>query len=333
MKHVWIRRYRAWGVAFAIAMLAACSSVPGTRPASPERATVVASRPADVSPLGAHDNQGARPGTTYSVGVQDADGPSVAAALQARYASAVTACPGGLPAVSCSGVLMRATVRGAYRVWNPNPVSRTPRGVPFSWLRRDAAFSGMVFNYTNGFIVVPYQTALGLPGRYTALEVQCVYAYDADTYNRTTGLRDGCSPHDTETSTNTAPCQSQDIFNADQWLRRFEYAANRYTMQCGFRVSAGTPNAAAVFMALPAIRAKLPNEMWLHDELMVATWGQNDPRVPVEAFFFLAGSAAGLAEARANQADFQAATGHWVPVIQLTLPTSPNGPASFVYTP
>lgn len=274
-----------------------------------------------------------RGGMAHSVSVQDADGPSVAAALKARYANTVSSCPGALPAVSCSGVLMRATVRGAYRVWNPNPGSRTPRGVSFSWLRQDATFSGIVFNYTNGFIVVPYQTAMESPGRYTALEVQCIYAYDSDTYNRTGGLRDGCSPHDTEKSVNTAPCQSQGIFNAAQWLAQYRKAANRYTMQCGFRVSGGTPDAAAVFMALPAIRASLPGEMWLHDELMVTAWDQNDARVPVEAFFFLAGSAAGLAEARANQADFQAVTGHWVPVIQLTLPTSLNGPASFTYTP
>lgn len=311
----WLQRLGA--VAMSGVLMVACTVAPVYRPPASMSATRTAQGISEA---------------TQSI-VHDTEGPEVALALQARYASTAISCAGGLPAVACSGLLMRATTRGPYRVWNPNPESRTPRGVSFSWLRHDAAFSGIVFNYTNGFIVVPYQTAASSPDRYTALEVQCVYAFDADTYGRTGGLRDGCSPHDTEARTDTKPCQAQGIFNSAQWLARYRVVANRYTMQCGFRISEGTPDAAAVFMALPGIRAALPDEIGLHDEVMVGAWARDDIRMPVEAFFFLKGSVAGQAEARANQADFQVFTGHWVPVIQVTLPTRAEGAASFIYAP
>jgi hypothetical protein len=268
-----------------------------------------------------------------TVAPRDADGATVARALQARYDSTVASCPGAKPAVLCSGILLRATTRGNYHVWNPNPSSRLPRGVSFSWLRRDSAFTGTVFNYTNGFIVVPYQTAAASPSRYTALAVQCVYAFDSDTYNRTGGLGDGCAAHDTAHRVDTSPCQAQGVFTASQWLAKFRTVVDRYTDQCGFRISDGTPDAAAVFMALPAIRTALSGDVWLHNEVLLSTWAQNDSRVPVEAFYYLRGHADGLAQARANVVDFRAMTGHTVPVIELTLPTSINGPATFTYTP
>jgi hypothetical protein len=64
---------------------------------------------------------------------------------------------------------------------------------------------------------------------------------------------------------------------------------------------------------------------------MVGTWAQNDTRLPIEAFFYLAGNAAGLNEARLNQHDYNAMARRWVPVIRSTLPTVVNGLAKFEY--
>jgi hypothetical protein len=261
-------------------------------------------------------------------------GNDVAAELQRRYEDHAQACSMGgdahLPAALCSGILLRATARSSsYQVWNPNPGSSIKRAVSFSWLRKDAAFDGVVYNYTNGFIVTPYVEAesLGL----TRLPVLCVYVFDADTFNRTGGANDGCAEHLAQPG--TQPCQAQGIFTSTQWLARFRSASNRYTQQCAFIVEAGTPNADQIFMAVPEVRTALGTaSVSLHDEVMIGVWAQNDLRLPIEAFFFRAGTT-GVIEARSNQIDFEAATGRLVPVIEVTMPKTVNGAASFRYVP
>ncbi|MDF4004261.1 hypothetical protein P3W33_12745 [Luteibacter sp. PPL552] len=246
-----------------------------------------------------------------------ADDQLVASRLQARYDDTRATCASNLPAILCSGLLMRATVRGNYDVWNPNPASALKKGVSFSWLRRDVGFSDIVFGYSNGFIFMPALSSSG----YTEVEVLCAYAFDADTFNRTGGANDGCAAHKATAGTN--PCQAQGIFNAAQWLARFQYVNNRYTQQCAFTLREGTPDAGTVFQAIGAIRAALPASFDLHDEIMLSTWPQNDPNIPLEAFFYLRGQG-GQAQAKANQADFQRKTGRHVPVVRITLPSAPG---------
>jgi len=88
-----------------------------------------------------------------------------------------------------------------------------------------------------------------------------------------------------------------------------------------------------VFMAVPAIRTSLGQaSVTLHDEVMLSTWPQDDRQLPIEAFYFRAGTT-GVIEARSNQIDFEAATGRLVPVIEITMPTTLEGAASFRYVP
>jgi hypothetical protein len=290
-----------------------------------------------VACAGTARNERAANGPPVTFGAHDAEGQAAARNLQTQYDDTRPDCrkdasdPNPLPAILCSGVLLRATKRGAaYDIWNPNLGSVLKRGVSFSWLRKDSAFSGVVFGYTNGFVILPYFSADSVGDNYTRLTVLCIYPFDADTYNRPSGTNDGCGPHSAQAGT-TGPCQAQGIQNAQQWLAKFGAVANRYQQQCGFTLLPGTAGAYLAFQAQASIRASQPQHFGLQNEVMVGTWAQNDARLPIEAFFYLSGNAAGLNEARLNQHDYNAMARRWVPVIRSTLPTVANGPAKFEY--
>lgn len=300
-----------------LAGLAACSGLT-TRPgegASPPPPVVVPSAASSM------------PGDTGRL-----SGSDVARHLQERYDENKATCD-RLPAVLCSGILLRATIRGAYHVWNPRPTAPIKNGVSFSWLRKDSGFSALVFGYTNGFIVLPYFYADAPSDGYTQLTVLCIFPFDADTYNRTGGRNDGCGANTKATVANTGPCQDQSIVTASQWMARFGNVPNRYTDQCGFALHPSATSASVAFQAQADIRSQLPQYFSLQNEVMVGTWAQNDARLPLEAFFYLAGSQTGKSEAGQNQTDFKAMTGRWVPVIRMTLPSRAGGAAAFVYNP
>lgn len=301
-------------VAFVVAM-AACSSVEHRLPPAP-------ANPVPPSAIG----QPARGALREARAV---DGPTVARHLQERYDDSKADCQ-GLPVILCSGILLRATVRGAgYYVWNPRPTAPIKKGVSFSWLRKDSAFSRLVFGYSNGFFVLPYFYADDPSDGFTQLTVLCIYPFDADTFNRTGGNNDGCGAHTAVAG--TGPCQAQGIQTAAQWMGRFGNVANRHTQQCGFTLLPGTSGAYLAFQAQAVIRAQQPTYFPLQNEVMVGTWPQNDSHLPLEAFFYIVGNGAGKTEAGQNQVDFKAQTGRWVPVIRVSLPTTNGGAATFAY--
>ncbi len=300
MKARLMRAWRSLGVAVAVVLLAACAG------------------------------QGYRSHGPYGF----ASGADVARHLKERYDETFASCtkypgdPDPKPVLLCSGILMRATQRGpGFYVWNPNPASPIKKGVSFSWLRRDAGFSNLVFNYKNGFIILPHYYADSPSDGYTQLFALCAYPYDAATVGRATGKLDGCGVY--SGIPDSGPCQEQNIRGEPAWTAKF---GNRgfYGNQCGFGLLPGTANAHLAFQAIGQIRLKLGN-FGLQNEIMIGVWPQNDPKIPLEAFFYLSGSADGLSQARANQSEFVTLTRRWVPVIQVTLPGGPGGPASFLF--
>jgi hypothetical protein len=297
-------------------LLAACAAAP------PRDRTVVNAVAGRQQVFGAHDDEGS----------------TVARHLQERYDDPVADCrmdaddPNPLPAVLCSGVLLRATKRGAgFSAWNPNPTNPQPNGVSFSWLRKDSAFSALVFGYANGFVILPYFFADSPGDGYTQLTVLCAFAFDAGTDSRRSPENDGCGA--VPNIANTGPCQAQGVTTSQAWLARFSVVASRYFNQCGFTMKPRTPDAYLHFAQLARIRNALANEaIGTQNEIKVGTWAQNDLHIPLEAFFYVKGNSDGLAEAKLNQADFILATGRWVPVIGLILPAGLNASASFTYS-
>ncbi|NID15197.1 hypothetical protein [Luteibacter yeojuensis] len=265
-------------------------------------------------------------------GIRGGVGEDIARHLQARYDDTSPYCtkpsdPNPQPAVLCSGILLRVSTRGpGFHIWNPNPGSPIKNGVPFSWLRRDAAFATPVWGKGSGYILMP-RFATDESGGFRPLTVLCVFPFDGWTWERTGGNNDGCDQFGSDT--HSRPCQAQNITTSHQWVTKFGWDPPN-ERQCGFALGPGTANAYLAFRAHMEIRQGAPNGFTKHNELMVGTWPQNDPALPLEAFFYVNGSG-GRGEAMLNQEDFFSAVGRWVPVIQVTMPVVPNGMAAFRY--
>lgn len=85
--------------------------------------------------------------------------------------------------------------------------------------------------------------------------------------------------------------------------------------------------------------AKQPKPYGEGNELVVKAWAQNSHRtVPIEAFFYRAGNASGLTNARNVQKDFYDTssvdgTPIVVPIIAVTMPATPGASAAFSFHP
>lgn len=256
-------------------------------------------------------------------------GPAVAAALTARYMDVRPNCGSpSLPAFLCRGLILRSTVPStAYKAWNPSPHSQASGGVSFSFLSKDANFSGLVFGQQNGYIFYP---VLGRPVGTRQIEILCAIPIDG-----ATGAREkpGCGPH-REVPISSGLCQTVGIATAEQWVARWnQYKQSKY--MCSFDVRDEMNNLAANSF-YQSIRAHNLAEFFAggHDyiELILRTWPQDIPKeLPIEAFFYVKD---GLAGAQHDQRDFFKSTNGIVkPIIKITLPTSVSGNATFTFNP
>ncbi|WP_123531801.1 halovibrin HvnA [Pseudomonas fluorescens] len=253
-------------------------------------------------------------------------GAQVAADLTDRYNDVRTHCgSASMPAFLCRGVLLRSTVPStAYKAWNPSPHSQTSGGVSFSFLGKDAKFTGLVFGQKNGYIFFP---VLSRPVDTRQIEILCSYPLDGATQLREAP---GCGPHPYSPD-RSRRCQTIGITTAEGWI------ANRRTNTwnlCGFDVRDSMDNLGADSF-YQTIRAHQLGGFFAgaHDyiELILATWPQNIPKeLPIQAFFYLQG---GLAGAQFDQKDFFDSTGgKVVPIIKIVLPTSLSTDAQFIYS-
>lgn len=262
-------------------------------------------------------------------------GAETARYLSEDYANTAKDCGGStMPAFLCSGVLFRGTdaYSSSYHSWDPSPASQTSGGVSFSYLRADAKFSKLAYSYDNGFIFYPYFYAPDDAGVDTNIDIMCSFPIDAATENR--GDK-GCGA-DSRYPNDSGPCQDQGIYTADQWYDHYVKGGRDHGYQCGFTVADdSTYNVADAFyqsiLSMATIASESINEQ---NELRLATWAQGkQDSLPIDAFFYIKGSASGLSSAQKNQQDFYNSTREhiWVPVIQMTLPANANSNAVFVY--
>jgi hypothetical protein len=271
-------------------------------------------------------------------GAHDSAGYLVAFHLQERYDETFPDCrkdasdTNPMPAVLCSGILLRTVKRGAgFDVWNPNPNNPQPNGVSFSWLRKDTGIKGLAWGNGSGFIILPHFYADDPVDAYTQLIVLCAFPVDGWTNFRESAEKDGCGA--SPGLAGTGPCQAQGILTSAQWMARFG-SGGLNGNQCGFSLKPGTAGAYQAFAQISIIRGAIGVGAFNYqNEIMVGTWAQNDAHIPLEAFFYQPGFATALSESKLNQRDFHARTGRWVPVIRVTLPTVPNGPATFAFSP
>ncbi len=262
-------------------------------------------------------------------------GPETADYLTQDYMNAAKGCDDDehLPAFLCSGVMLRGTNYSAsYHSWDPSPQSQTSGGVSFSYLRKDSKYNKLAYGYVNGFVFDPFFYAPD--GKYTDIDVMCSFPIDASTDNR---VDKGCGEYTGHPESTT--CQSQNIFTADEWYQHYVQYSRQHASECGFDTSEAdedTYNITDGFYQSILSMAKIATESFgTQNELRLATWAQGmQDTLPIEAFFYISGSSAGLSSAKNDQKDFyNNTTGNmWVPVIKITLPTSSTGNATFTYS-
>ncbi|WP_454876335.1 halovibrin HvnA [Pseudomonas farris] len=253
-------------------------------------------------------------------------GATVATNLTNRYNDVRRDCgKPSMPAFLCRGVMLRSTVASNdYSSWNPSPHSMKSGGVSFSYLSKDAKFTGLVFGQKNGFIFYP---VLAKPAGTRQIEVLCSYPLDGATQLR---LAPGCGAHPYSPD-RSRRCQTIGVTTAEQWL------ANRRTNSwnlCSFDVR-DSMNHLGADSFYQTIRAHQLGNFFAGNydyiELILKTWPQNIPKeLPIEAFFYLDG---GLPGAQHDQRDFFNKTGGRVmPIIRIILPRTASANAQFIYS-
>lgn len=246
------------------------------------------------------------PGTVFGFDLQDQlyIGYRVASSLNARFADTAPACRDNKPGFYCNGVLIRAADASAsFRAWNPSPNSVSRNGVSFSYVRKDvgtiqlAGAQGFIFR--EQFAPVRHPATL-----------RCSYPVNAGT----NGIPNSCR----------ADCASLGVTTVATWQARYGSSPGS---SCAF----GSDQAQfQLNIAVRAVLSAASRNSW--NEIIIAAWPQNIPRdLPLEALFYVAGSAAGLANAQFIQRDYYSATGRYIAIVSMTL-TNVGGQV-FSYVP
>lgn len=263
-----------------------------------------------------------------AVNAVEDEGQQVARHLNERYADTRSDCgKPSQPAFLCSGVMIRATVdQSLTHVWDNSADAIKRGGVSFSYLRADSKYSKFAYGRTNGYVMKSYFYATGK----LRPEVLCFFPIDANTNNRDNR---GCGAYPGYFGSNL--CYLSGVNTAAQWWARYNSSNNnRRSRQCGFDVSDGRDTLAApAFMAgIGGMKLAGSESFATQNELVLATWANGlGAQLPLEAFFYLSGSATGLASAQQNQRDLIITDNVFIPVIKITLPRSPAASVKFEY--
>ncbi|WP_159388726.1 DUF2599 domain-containing protein [Pseudomonas sp. R32] len=264
-------------------------------------------------------------GACLAAPTADEVGQRVATSLTQLYNNTTKDC-GSLSraAYLCSGVVIRATYpSNDYHTWDYSPLSEKSGAVSFSYLRKDAEFRRLVSNLNSGFIL--YNTDIAPPGR-LALDYLCYFPVDGGTNGRNNR---GCG------QSNKGPvsdrCDKQGVTTGAEWYNKFNKENKDRLSQCSFYLAddAASYSASTFWAGLQGGRLAVDETITQQNELRIATW-PTSPRgtFPIRAFFYTSG---GLENAKAAQLDYQTTSGHFAPIIQLTLPTRSAEDATFKY--
>ncbi|WP_426109277.1 hypothetical protein [Pseudomonas sp. TWR1-1-4] len=239
--------------------------------------------------------------------------------LNERYNSVTEECPPFYPGTAylCSGVLLRTT--DTSKPWNPVPAEK---GVAFSFLRRDSKY-GTLYSGNNGIIFYSRQDA---PRDKIHISISCFFPRDAASSVRE---NDGCGQ--SAGIPTSAECRSLGVITADQWIAHYNKYGS-YSDMCGFDVrDVLGEHARTDFMTVLKAQA-LIKQPWEYNEILMPQWSQDIGGVlPLQAFFYLKDNDAGKKKARENQITFETETGIALPIVSLSLPSTPQEDASFSF--
>jgi len=237
----------------------------------------------------------------------------------------------------CTGIIFRGTRPGeAKHVWWPEDKSISTSsvshgGVSFSYMRSDIPTPSGAYWYPNGYTLYPQLGKYAAPASKIKLDVLCAYPMDGSTDSRANA---GCGTRP-DFAISSKACDEQGIKTAAQWMNK--YPTPNKAIICGFNMKSQTKAAFEPVLEIMRTRGKESGPgMPSYDELRIKTWPANDATskvFPIESFFYAAGNATGLKNARGDQADFYHSTGQFVPIIKITFPTTRSGKFDFTYEP
>lgn len=252
-------------------------------------------------------------------------GDKVAADLTARYADTAVGCDNNSsPAYLCSGIVIRGTRDNLEQpVWDVADKDIARGAVTFAYMRADATYKAIINNYSNGFIFKPYASAAGQ----LHPQVRCFFPLAASTDSR---AEQGCGAHPSWPK--SGPCRTSGVVSAEQWWAHFNNeAGGNIQGQCGFSLT--QDNQLHDFAAgIAAMKLAGERSFQSSNELLLSPWENGQGKdLPLEAFFYVAGSSSGLEVARRNQRSLIDQEKVIIPVIKIGLPQTPGERATFHY--
>ncbi|MBV6286138.1 hypothetical protein [Pseudomonas aegrilactucae] len=249
----------------------------------------------------------------FSQSDQVSEGYRVAQRLNVRYGATDMRCRNGNSAFDCNGVLLRSTGVGSFHAWNPGPYSVGAGAVSFSYLRRDASITLVV--WPQGYLI----RELAAPATYP-LRAGCFFPADGATHYSGT----------TYPCTFRGWCEQRNppVASVADWTASF---AGDVFGSCAFR-----PQADYVQLMMDLRRTRPGFSGW--NEIMIDTWPQDIAlKLPIEAFFYslnsyykpAAGAVGGLGGGQTFQRDYFQQTGRTLALVRLDVLASNGQPFSF----
>jgi len=256
--------------------------------------------------------------------ISNSSGDDIAKRLKHRYNSVKEKCSyhgKDKPAYQCSGIMIRGVNPKLPLAWNMKAMNKHKKAFSLAYLRRDQTFERFPGKYTSGFIIYPHMKT---PRKRNTYKVYCSFPLDGWTDYRD-GHGCGISTQFKEPTSNH--CRKLNIRSFDSWKSHFEKIVEKHTRrQCAFDL---TRKSAAKYFAITLAakrfiqsRAKYDKYGVRNNELRMRSWNEKKPKnLPIEAFFYLMGSAAGRRLAEKYQDQFWTRGGGTVPIVGIRLPT------------
>lgn len=248
--------------------------------------------------------------------------------LEQRYNDTVPWCNGrsSQPAFLCSGLILRGLNPSPdYPFYQPSPASIASGAISASYLRRDANFPRLAYEYKSGVIL---DNVLLNPRDHSDPQYLCFFVIDGASEYRADR---GCGDSNLTPGAREKWCQDIGVLTATDWLADYRRKGLNHSAQCAFDVRDERNNAAgAAFYAGVEATASITESYNRQNELRIATWKVDPPRSPslLAAFYSEPG---GLAGAQLYQRQWRAATGEELPIVYLRLPQKAGETARFSY--
>lgn len=251
----------------------------------------------------------------------------IADGLNSRYYNLVDNCGANKAAYYCSGIVIHGeSNESTHMPWTPP----SDRSMAYSFLRGDIP-SGIFSDFDYGIILTPNDN---FSGDEFVPNYRCSYAINGITDSRED---DGCGR--IGEFVETAPCQSQGIFTAIDWITAV--IVNPYDSLCGFDLkSQWGDSSSSAFEAMiksTALNLDVGNNV-SNNEIVIETW-EDEPVVnlPIEVIFFAdrvenkSITPKNLIKAQEAQVNYVNETNDWIPIIHMN-ETISNGYHQFDFS-